>query len=287
MPWGENGALDHAAAILHPRLGAPVFLRPWRAAGKLTMTFPNGNFICSTSVINRRLLVTAAHCVHEYGQGFAGFATEVSFQPGRHGSLLHAGTWTASSLLVPTSYINGTDVCTVSGIVCENDIAVVVLNTGTGTNAGKSIAQVTGQFGVTDNNLPYTNFLEQQAAQITKLGYPGAFDGGLKMIRTDSLGYLEAPNNIILGSNQTGGSSGGPWIVNFGPSPSAPSVPVPSFDNPNRVVGTTSWGFGNVNNLKVTGASKFGHNTAFPASGLTNIRSLTNAACAANAANCN
>ena len=57
-----------------------------------------------------------------------------------------------------------------------------------------------------------TGYIRKLAAEITQLGYPSQNYDGLKMIRTDSLGYQDAPNNVIIGSAQTGGSSGGPWL---------------------------------------------------------------------------
>ena len=273
--------------------GLPVNLAPWRSTGKLWMQFgtpPNAQtFVCTASVIEKGLLVTAAHCVQDFGLGLAGSADAVWFEPARHGSTLHFGQWQAVYWYVTTSYSDGTDVCdpTAPGIVCENDVAVVVLNTGPAPNTGKHIAQVVGRYQVYKNNQGYVSFFGLMSTQITQLGYPVAFDGGLKMIRTDSLGYQATPHNVIIGSDQTGGSSGGPWIMNFGNDPVSTNS-VPSFNARNRVVGTTSWGYSGPSgvNVKVMGASRFGHNTAFPAPGLTNIDALISAACADYPANC-
>jgi hypothetical protein len=64
-------------------------------------------------------------------------------------------------------------------------------------------------------------YTPQNIAQLTQLGYPVALDGGLLMQRTDSYGFVDgnASNNTVIGSLQTGGSSGGPWLVNFGIKP--------------------------------------------------------------------
>lgn len=67
--------------------------------------------------------------------------------------------------------------------------------------------------------MAHGGFQGPRSAQIAKLGYPLAFDSGYPMIRTDSLGYWTTPSNVILGTDQTGGSSGAPWIVNLGKSP--------------------------------------------------------------------
>jgi trypsin len=41
---------------------------PHRAAGKLFFNEPGGSFICSASLIKRGVVVTAAHCVANYGK---------------------------------------------------------------------------------------------------------------------------------------------------------------------------------------------------------------------------
>ena len=254
----------------------PVPLTPWRQAGKLLFTRNGLNFICSASLIRRGIAVTAAHCVNTFGTPTFNSAT--SFQPARHDGLTPYGTIAAITVAVPSAYVNGTDDCTVAGVVCANDVALVILS----SNPGTAI----GWYGTGSNGFGYTNtpFLGQTAAQITQLGYPGAFDSGNRMIRTDSLGVFADPNNVQIGSDQTGGSSGGPWLVNFGVAPSSTST-VPSENNSNLVVATTSWGFTDPN-IKIQGASRFGNNTRFPAPGDTNITALINAACAAFPASC-
>lgn len=274
-PFTTKGAYSTAVT------GTPVNLVPWRTTGKLFMQFGASTFVCTASVIDKGLLVTAAHCVWDFG---VGPADAVWFEPARHGATLHYGQWQALDWYVTTGYANGTDTCEVAGIVCENDVAVVVLNTGPAPYAGKRIAEVVGRYLYYKNNQGYVSFSGKVATQITQLGYPVAFDGGLKMIRTDSLGYQATPNNVIIGSDQTGGSSGGPWIMNFGNDPASTSS-VPSFNARNRVVGTTSWGYVS-STVKVQGASRFANNTSFPAPGLTNIEALISEACTAYVGSC-
>ncbi len=98
------------------------------------------------------------------------------------------------------------------------------------------------------------------------------------MIRSDSIAQTSSPNNMQMGSAQTGGSSGGPWLVNFGADFS--SSDPPGFDpNGNVVVGTTSWGYLS-GNPKVMGSSLFNYNTAYPQSGgQSNIQALVATAC--------
>ena len=256
---------------------------PWRATGKLFMKFGNSTFVCTASVIERGLLVTAGHCVHNFGQEAAGCADSVTFEPARHEGSRPFGTWTAKQWWIPTSYFDGADVCSASapGIVCENDLAVIVLE----KLSGKSIADVTGKYGFPKDNddFGYPDFLSERAAQITQLGYPSKNFDGDKMIRTDSLGYWDNPNNVIIGSNQTGGSSGGPWMQNFGTSMPDFTGSAPFDNESNQVVATTSWGFIS-DTAKVQGASRFSKNTTYTTK--SNIESLVDSACAANADAC-
>jgi len=96
------------------------------------------------------------------------------------------------------------------------------------------------------------------------------------MIRTDSLGTWSDPYNVIIGSDQTGGSSGGPWFVNFGLDyASTSSTPI----EPNMaVVAVTSWGYFD-NTIKIQGASRFTTNDIY--TNESNIESLHAYACAA------
>lgn len=261
---------------------SPVEEAPWRATGKLIVKFGDGTFVCTASVIRKNLLVTAAHCIHRFGQGQAGFAQAVTYEPARHEASRPFGTWQGSQWWIPTSYADGSDVCAANavGVVCENDVAVVSLQ----PLNGQAIADVTGSYDFpTNENFGVVDFLGEKASQITQLGYPLANFDGDKMIRTDSLGYRDDPMNIVIGSNQTGGSSGGPWLQNFGTPTTEFTGPAAMFADPNMVVGTTSWGFTD-GNVKIQGASRFSRNTAFTTK--SNIQTLVDTACQAQPAAC-
>jgi len=259
----------------------PVDKFPWRATGKLFMKFGNDTFVCTASVIEKGLLVTAAHCVHNFGEKNDGFADSVTFEPARHESSKPFGTWTAKQWWVPKVYWDGTDKCLAEapGIVCENDVAVIVVE----KLEGKFIADVTGKYDfITKDEFGYAPFLNQKSAQITQLGYPAKDFPGDKMIRTDSVGYQDDPSNVIIGSNQTGGSSGGPWLQNFGVKTSF-NGPPPTDNESNQVSATTSWGFTS-GTVKIQGASRFAKNTVYTTK--TNIQSLRDSACGANPGFC-
>ena len=88
-------------------------------------------------------------------------------------------------------------------------------------------------------------------AQITQLGYPGNLgysskNAGSTMIRTDSVAryYRNGKaKNLVWGSGQTQGCSGGPILQNFGRRPHVTSRGWKGYrPNANILTGVTSWG---------------------------------------------
>ena len=139
-----------------------------------------------------------------------------------------------------------------------------ILNPQTGVYAGTR----TGWLGYGWNGF---GFNPSNLALISQLGYPVALDSGRLMERTDSQAYVDGSlsNNSVIGSLQTGGSSGGPWPVNLGLAPSLSGTSFGAEATHNIVVGVTSWGYVSTA-IKEQGASPF-------TSG--NIVPLVNAAC--------
>ncbi len=163
-----------------------------------------------------------------------------------------------------TSYFNGTDPCTTAGVVCANDVAVIRLTAQGGAFPGTS----TGWYGYGFGGYGFT---AGRLTHITQIGYPVCLDNGLLMERNDSHGFTNAAqvNNTIIGSLMCGGSSGGPWLVNFGIRPALTGTTAGTASATNVVVGTTSWGYTSTA-PKQQGASPF-------TSG--NIVPLLNSAC--------
>ena len=237
---------------------------PYRAAGKLFFNIGTSSFICSASLIKPGIVVTAAHCVANYGQ--SQFYSGWQFVPGYRNGSAPYGVWTAKSAYVLTKYFNGTDGCAVFGVVCPDDVALIVLNGAPGST--------TGWFGYWYGG----GFTSSGLFQITQLGYPAGLNNAAFMERNDSYGYTNASqsNNTIIGSNMNGGSSGGPWIENFGLPAALTGETNGSFPQQNVVVGVTSWGY--ISNApKEQGAAPF-------TSG--NIGLLVNVACGAFPGNC-
>lgn len=244
---------------------------PYRASGQLTFQKPNDTrtWYCSASMIKRGLVVTAAHCVADYGQST--FYHNFHFYPGRRSGVAPYGNWTVYQMWIKTSYYNGTDGCAVYGVVCPNDVAVLILNTQNGAYVGTQ----TGWYGYGYNGFGFYNGV----THITQIGYPLCLDNGTRMERNDSQGFVSASNssNTIIGSLMCGGSSGGPWLNNFGIRPTLTGTGNGSASNPNTVVGVTSWGYEINHAIKQQGASPFRS---------TNIVSLVTLACNSRPAAC-
>jgi hypothetical protein len=246
------------------------------------------NYICSASMIGRSLLLTAAHCVHDYGKKHAGWATKVKFVPAKDNNSEPDLSYESTQFMIPASYFNGTDTCTQTGVVCNNDIAVVALNNNSqGEQAGNRV----GWYGYGWNGYSYATpaasfqsvFGNKLFASITQLGYPGSLDSGEKMQINTGFGAFAGNGNLKntwLASAMTGGSSGGPWLVNFGDNAAGGNYG--SANARNVVVGVTSWGY--TGDQQLQGASWFGQNVEYPNSaygsrGAGNIGKLVYDAC--------
>jgi V8-like Glu-specific endopeptidase len=235
---------------------------PYRATGKLWFNIGSGTYVCSASLIKPGVIVTAAHCVANFGA--SQFYSNWQFAAAYDGGVAPYGIATAKQARVMTAYFNGTDSCAQRGVVCQNDVAVIVLNSNVGSSAG--------WYGYGWDGYSYAN----NQAHITQLGYPQSIDGGSWQERTDSQGYVSGSmsNNTVIGSAMTGGSSGGPWLVNLGVAGSGQGAGLAP--NGNIVVGVTSWGYTD-SGVKEQGASRFTS---------TNIVPLVNAACSAYPGSC-
>jgi V8-like Glu-specific endopeptidase len=260
----EYGTSNHAFTT--SRVDVPKYnvsdAYPYAPAGKLFFNIGTSTFVCSASLIRRGVIVTAAHCVANYGA--RQFYSNWRFVPAYRSGVAPYGSWTGRTAWVLSSYFNGTDSCAVRGIVCRNDVAVITLNPQSGAYPGTR----TGTYGYGVNGYGFT---PTKIAQITQLGYPVSHDGGNREQRTESYGTPNASlsSNTIIGSRQTGGSSGGPWLVNLGVPATLSGTGYGSAATFNIVVGTTSWGYTNPA-IKEMGASPFLS---------TNIVPLVNAAC--------
>ena len=271
----EFGIANHPFSTVRADLNGQQnnTIYPYRASGKLFFNIVTNTgtstYICSASLIKPGIVVTAAHCVANFGK--SQYYSNWQFVPGYRNGVAPYGTWSVSQARVLTAYYDGTDPCAASGIVCQDDVAVLALKAQNGVNVGTN----TGWYAYGWNGAGLT---ESGLAQITQIGYPACLDNAGFMERNDSFGFksVELSNNTIIGSLMCGGSSGGPWLVNFGRRPALTGTTAGTAADPNTVVGVTSWGYAGTS-AKEQGASPF-------LSG--NIATLVNTQCAATPGKC-
>lgn len=184
---------------------APYTLYPYRCVGKLFFKRGGRNYVCSASSIGNNAIWTAGHCLHAGDNKPSGWATNVVFVPAYQNGNAPYGQWQAKQLFVRTAwYRNG-----IPKGLCQ-DMGAAVLH----KRGGRKISQVVGWLGFAWNWSRYQHWCQ--------LGYPAAapYDGK-KLIENDSSYAYNgtpgcSPPTVGVGSDLTGGSSGGPWVLNFG-----------------------------------------------------------------------
>lgn len=222
---------------------------PVRAVGKLYFKVSGAGYMCSASLIKPGVLVTAGHCVHEGDGTEAGWHTDFEFIPGyrKVGTKITKpyGSWTGVSAVYTTAawYSGG------GAVPNAGDHALIVLKAD-GTK--KRVGDYTGWLG--------WGYPLSIGRQNTLLGYPANLDSGGELHRVDSLatGVFLWDNNSLVGSDMEGGSSGGPWVLNWRVDYSNSSSAA-SENTGNLVTSVTSWGFV-ATNIKLQGGSQFDRN---------------------------
>ncbi len=159
------------------------------------------NYVCSGTAVtsgNESLVWTAGHCVHD---GPGSFHVNWAFVPAYRDGQRPQGTWSARELLTTSGW-------QVSGNFAY-DIGAAKVNLNT---AGATLTDTVGSRGIAFN---------QARSQTYNLhGYPAAqkFNGQRMRVCQSPWGlddnrYGSAPAPIGVGCDQTGGSSGGGWVV--------------------------------------------------------------------------
>jgi V8-like Glu-specific endopeptidase len=207
---------------------AAVTAAPYRLAGKLFFRDPGtgSTYVCSASIIQRRLLLTAGHCV--YNAAARRFYTDFNFIPAYNATLATQpfGQWSWNWAIVTGEWAGGG-----GGVPNTGDFAIIEARDQYIAGATRKAGEYLGWFGWATYAL--------SGQHVTALGYPANLDGGGRMIATSSQANAAYGCCAHIGSFMRGGSSGGPWIRDFGILASGQTTPGSS---PNQIVGVTSYG---------------------------------------------
>ncbi len=229
-----TAGLEFSSSRLVPTDARVVY--PYSAVGKLFFDEPGGGSgYCSASVIQRRLVLTAGHCVNTPGKGWH---KNFSFVPAYHKGNAPFGTWRAETIWATGEWLDG-------GARYPNsaDFGVLVMR----DNAeGERLGQVTGWLGWQTQRLTPNH--------VHILGYPSNLDRGAQMHQVTSSSFdCCFTNTAIYGTDMRQGSSGGPWVQNFGVR--ATKQGIGKNKKPNRVVGVYSWLYTDDKKVLIAGSS--------------------------------
>jgi V8-like Glu-specific endopeptidase len=234
---------------------------PYRTVGKLFFTIPGqGDFVCSASVIKPRLILTAGHCVHS-GTASPGFFTNWRFAPAFRDGVAPFQTWDWNFVITTSTWASGG-----GSVPNAADYALIELRDRSINNVVRRIGDVTGFLGF------QTLSLLPNHAHI--LGYPGNLDSGQKMHQVTAESFRAvSPNCVEYGSDMRGGSSGGPFVQNFGQLATGQTGGTNT--GINRVIGVVSYGYTSTD-PKVQGSSILD----------SRFTSILNTSCGRQAGNC-
>ena len=170
-----------------------------QTTGKVFFTLGGTNYVCSgssTVAANKSLVQTAGHCLNE---GPGAFATNFTFVPAYDDGAAPHGRFVAAELHTSSQWANQGDL--------NYDIGYAVV----GTSGGSTLTGAVGAQGV--------GFNLARNATMYAFGYPAAspYDGSdiawcHGPVANDTWGGSSTQGMVC---NMTGGSSGGPWFINY------------------------------------------------------------------------
>jgi V8-like Glu-specific endopeptidase len=202
-----RGVRPDSGSVGSPWTGNP-YEPPATTTGKVFFTTYNGeNWQCSASTVNsngKDSVITAGHCVYGSMGGEVpgeGWHSNWIFVPDYRNGTAPYGVWTARELWAPTNYVNNQDE--------GDDMGGAVINT---NSYGQHIVNVVGGQGIAWN-WPASEY-------VYDFGYPVAapFNGQtLQYCNGSEFNWSsEVSSTVGLPCNFTPGSSGGPWLMDFG-----------------------------------------------------------------------
>jgi V8-like Glu-specific endopeptidase len=181
---------------------------PMSAVGKLFFTQRGQNFVCSASVIQKNTLATAGHCLHDGSNDPAGWSTNLLFCPSYNQTGVNParGCWVVVGAVTSWQWYSAGN--------SDRDYACLI-TLPTGTTISNSVGNVTGW------TARAWNWPSRQST--FAWGYPaGAPFPGNRLVTVASTEWYQLNQNTgesqlskYIGSDMTGGSSGGPWWWNM------------------------------------------------------------------------
>ncbi|MGY6215647.1 trypsin-like serine peptidase [Methylolobus aquaticus] len=253
--FGTSGALYSISGMV-PDSQSNALTYPHVTTGKLYFSTPGGTASCTAAVIQRRILLTAGHCVAN-GQG--SWYSNFQFVPATYNGSAPLQVWNWRFATTTSTWFSGG-----GGVPNAADYAMIELEDRTFSGVVRRIGDVTGWLGWQTGSC--------RSNHVHMLGYPGNVFGGQRLAITSAQRWRNvAPFNCEYGNPQTFGASGGPWIQNFGSSASPKPQTQPGR---NRVVTVASYTYGEA--FGVLGGSEFD----------SRFVNLWNSICAHRAGNC-
>lgn len=175
---------------------------PKKTVGKVFFTLGGSDYVCSgnsVSATNDSVVTTAGHCVNE---GPGDFATNFVFVPAYENGDAPYGKWEATNLATSSAWKNSGDI--------NNDVGFAVMAP---NSSGQNLAEVVGSTGI--------EFNADRGENYTAYGYPAAspFDGEslYSCSGTASDDTIQSGHTTQgIDCDMTGGSSGGPWLLDNG-----------------------------------------------------------------------
>jgi V8-like Glu-specific endopeptidase len=232
---GDVGELEafYTSSRLVPTTSANYY--PWRANGKLFLTIPGeGDAVCSAATLERRLIVTAGHCVFGNGRYYKNFL----FVPAYHKGKAPFKAWEGKRAIATASWVATEDPC------LGNDVALIEIpKKKTFKGKKRTIGEVTGTLSFATNGI---------INHLTQIGYPSNLDAGEIMHHVTSQvagQFEECDTTFCYGNDMGSGSSGGAWVENFGKAAKGQGALSP---DPNRIVAVASYGPAEPDPYKVT-----------------------------------
>jgi V8-like Glu-specific endopeptidase len=237
-PPSNSGSYYYTTSRVFPDTSEPKYY-PYRAAGHLFFTIQQsggidapGNYQCTASVIQQRILLTAGHCtgspIVTGGSGFFYYENWL-FVPADIKGQAPYGTWTWSYVYAGPGWQSGN-----GSVPNDEDWGMFIM----ADNNSKTLGSTVGWYGWLTNSLASNN--------VTQLGYPTNLDSANYMEQNQS--QIEASggsNTYVIGSAEGPGSSGGPWVMGFGTRPTCTGTGCPTGNNGlgvNLIVGANSYG---------------------------------------------